>query len=691
MTSPCAWHILNALSGVSLDVPDGVLFVSPRLPSSMTELHLPLYFPCFWAQFDYVPAHSQLSLTVTAVFTNDPTTEGTLYHAPGPYGTGPTNPIIISSVRADGDAPPITLPQPFTVQTGAVLNLSAYIPQLAPGPTLAIPPGELTPVGKTVLLKAVPSNLWVEAPNGGNNSLAADQSSPNVNAGSTELFKVIDQTNGFVALQAVVNGMYVSAQNGGAGPLTANRTTIGPSETFLLVLDGPGRLGLRCLTNNAYVCSTNSGSILIANGNTFPGGGTIGAIEQNEAGRGVIFQWYDATTASGLAATPGNAQVALAWTPAVSATNYIVNRSTTSGGPYTTVATTPATGFTDTNVANGLTYFYVITAVSGGVQMPNSNEAAAMPLLVAYAVNCGGSTAGSFAADAYYSPAGSTFGVSQSIDTGGVLDPAPIAVYQTERYGVLGYTFPNLTPNAPYLVRLHFSENYFTASGKRLFNISLNGTQVLNNFDIYLTTGSQYRAVIEQFNTFSDANGQIAVQLSNGTANNPKIDGIEIALTAPAAPTNLQAGATNGQILLQWTASANATSYNVKRATVSGGPYTGIASTATTNHNDATVTGSTGYYYVVSAVSGGGQSANSAEAGASLAAPQVTLGPTSGGQLRLSWPGWAMGYHLYAATNLTAPIRWQLATNPVETSNGTFSVELSVTNRAQEYFRLGTP
>jgi hypothetical protein len=688
MTSPCAWHVLNALSGVSVNAPGGILYVSPRLPSSMTELHLPLYLPRFWAQFDYVPARSQLTLTVTKVFTDDPSVESTLFHAPGPYGTGPTNSIVITSIAADGDAPVLTLPQPFTVQTGAVLNLSSYLNQLAPGPAQIIPTGGATPLGKTILLKSVSNNMWVEAPNAGNNSLAADQSAPNVNPGSAQLFNVIDQANGYVGLQAVVNGKYITAENGGSSPLIANRTTIGPWETFLLILDGPGRLALRAVANNSYVTATNSGSTLIATAGSFPGGSTIGQVEQSEASSGQIFQWSDAATASGLTATPGNAQVALVWSPALNAISYNVKCSTTSGGPYSTIASVSATSYTDANVVNGLIYFYVVTAVNGGVEAPNSNEASAMPLVVAYAVNCGGSAAAPFAADAYYSPAGSTFGTSAAIDFGGVLNPAPLAVYQTERYRTLTYTFPSLTPNTGYKMRLHFSENYQSASGKRLFNVFVNGTQVLSNFDIYLTAGSQYRAFVKEFNARADGSGQIAVLFSDGAADHAKIDGIEIAMAAPPAPTGLAASATNAQITLQWAASADATSYNIKRAAISGGPYSFLASTATTTYADSAVAGGVSYYYVVSAVSGGGQGANSVEASATLPVPQLSVNLGGGNGLHLSWPVWATDYRLYAATNLAAPIPWQLATNSIQSSNGTFWLDLPITNRSQQFFRL---
>src|SRR5207245_680196 len=84
----------------------------------------------------------------------------------------------------------------------------------------------------------------------------------------------------------------------------------------------------------------------------------------------------------------------------------------------------------------------------------------------------------------------------------------------------------------------------------------------------------------------------------------------------PAAPTNVTATAGNGQVALSWSASSGATSYNVKRSTTSGGPYTTIASPTTTSYTDTGVTNGTTYYYVVSAVNPAGESANSSQVSA---------------------------------------------------------------------------
>jgi len=85
----------------------------------------------------------------------------------------------------------------------------------------------------------------------------------------------------------------------------------------------------------------------------------------------------------------------------------------------------------------------------------------------------------------------------------------------------------------------------------------------------------------------------------------------------PAVPSGLTATAGDAQVTLAWSAASGASSYNVKRATTSGGPYATIASGVTaTNHVSAGLTNGTTYFFVVSAVNASGESADSPEASA---------------------------------------------------------------------------
>jgi alpha-amylase len=105
-----------------------------------------------------------------------------------------------------------------------------------------------------------------------------------------------------------------------------------------------------------------------------------------------------------------------------------------------------------------------------------------------------------------------------------------------------------------------------------------------------------------------------------------------VSLAPPsAAPVGLTATAGNAQVSLRWSAVSDATSYNVKRATTRGGPYTTIANPAFTSYTDTAVSNGTTYHYVVSAVNSSGESADSAAVSATPAAPAPPPPVSSGG------------------------------------------------------------
>jgi hypothetical protein len=141
-------------------------------------------------------------------------------------------------------------------------------------------------------------------------------------------------------------------------------------------------------------------------------------------------------------------------------------------------------------------------------------------------VNSGGPAVTPFTADADFF-GGATAGTSHAIDTSGVTSPAPQAIYQTNRYGNFSYVVPGLTAGASYTVRLHFAEEYWTTAGSRIFNVIINGQQVLTNFDILATAGTEYKAVIKQFTATADSTGKMTIQFVT-VKDNAQVNGIEI-------------------------------------------------------------------------------------------------------------------------------------------------------------------
>ena len=79
---------------------------------------------------------------------------------------------------------------------------------------------------------------------------------------------------------------------------------------------------------------------------------------------------------------PVSHSVSLTWNPTTSPniTGYNVYRASASGGPYTLLTASPigAVSYLDSNVAAGLTYYYVATTVQAGNESTYSNQATAV-------------------------------------------------------------------------------------------------------------------------------------------------------------------------------------------------------------------------------------------------------------------------------------------------------------------------
>jgi hypothetical protein len=245
-----------------------------------------------------------------------------------------------------------------------------------------------------------------------------------------------------------------------------------------------------------------------------------------------------------LAATAiSSSQINLSWTASTtSGATYSIFRSTTSGFAPSSgnqiASGVSGTTFSNTGLAASTTYFYLVEAVDSGGTSAASNQASATTQAGStqfIAINAGGPAEGSFVADEDFT-GGAKIDHANTINTSKVTNPAPAAVYQSARIGAttasgvgapFSYTIPGLTAGSSHTVRLHFAETFFTTKGSRVFNVSINGTQVLTKFDIVAASGGENIANIQQFTVPANASGQYVITFTSVT-NNALISGIEI-------------------------------------------------------------------------------------------------------------------------------------------------------------------
>jgi len=162
---------------------------------------------------------------------------------------------------------------------------------------------------------------------------------------------------------------------------------------------------------------------------------------------------------------------------------------------------------------------------------------------------------------------------------------------------------------------------------------------------------------------------------------------------APAAPAGLMATAGNGSVALNWSASATATNYFVKRSTVSGSGYSAVATNTSLAFTNTGLSNGTLYYYVVSALNGAGESTNSTQVSArpTSSASVAMNAANAAGQLQISWPADHTGWQLQSQTNnLTSGLGTNWVNLPASMQTNQMTVPLNSTN-GSVFFRLVRP
>jgi len=371
-----------------------------------------------------------------------------------------------------------------------------------------------------------------------------------------------------------------------------------------------------------------------------------------------------------LAAVADSGSISLSWQIPASdggggITGYRVYRGTSSGSESTTAlasVSASSLAYTDSSVANGTTYFYVVKAYNGYGTSGASNEVSATPVA---------STASPPSA-----PQNLTASPGQSVVTLTWSAPATDGGAPVTSYNVYRGTSAGGEGTSPYATNL----------------------TALTLVDKGTTNGTTYFYRVAAVNSAGE--GALSVEASA----TPQA-------TAPSVPTSLVASAGDSRVDLSWQMPADdggssITGYNVYRATTpggeGGGPYqTGLNQTQFT---DSAATNGVTYYYTVTAVNAVGESQASSEASATpRPAPTPPSAPTNvsavagNASVQLSWTppasdgGAAVtGYDVYRGTTSGGEAKIATLVTALQfvdtgrTNGTTYYYEVSAVNAAGE-------
>ena len=433
---------------------------------------------------------------------------------------------------------------------------------------------------------------------------------------SLKAFKYNSSTKVFntTPFKQSTNTVYPGYTNGPAVALSANGTTTGTGiiwTTEPLLYDtinrhAPGLLrayNADDVTNEIWDSNMNAGDAIgdwakfvppvVANGKVY-----VGSFHNQVHVFGVL-----PTTAPPAPANPAafatNANVALTWDITPRTATYTIQRSLTSGGTYTNIATgLVANSYNDTTVTNGATYYYRIVSV-----------------------NAYGSTASAVVSATPTAPViGNGDGLLGTFYTGSNTDwssEVPPSVPDVRIDPTINYNngntadynaqpFPSSVPTTNYtavwtgqFLAPYAGSYLFHTIGDDGARLSINGViqyddrtahgpTAFTSPAIPLAAGQKVPIKLEYFQGGGGETIQLLYSLVGGNFNIiPQSLLYSNVTTAPTAPT-LTATAGNAAISLTWTAPGLAFQYNVQRSLTSTGTFTTIASATSAPRTTAT-------------------------------------------------------------------------------------------------------
>lgn len=235
----------------------------------------------------------------------------------------------------------------------------------------------------------------------------------------------------------------------------------------------------------------------------------------------------------------------------------------------------------------------------------------------------------------------------------------------TKTYGWLAYEFTTPQVITKYTITAY---NYTNAPKNWTFE-AWDGSQwiILNSNSNVTSWTSNGKKEFYFSNSNAYIKYRVNVSSSGGGSNLVNLAIVELEMMGPPvaqipAPTNLTAQAENEKVTLNWTSVEGATSYNIKRGTISGQydtiiPFTPTTTDSSITFEDTGLTNGTTYYYVVSAIVNGIESLNSIEVAATpmqvIPLPPTNLIAEAGDEeVTLCWNPVenALGYNIKRAT-----------------------------------------